>query len=149
MRVGTQLIDPSGAFQYEVAAACSGMRSLVANFLLATIYAFFVFRSPWKRLFIISLALPFAILGNFLRLLMVIVTAEIGGQKWGDYVHDNFVTSLMPYIPAFVGLLLVGSWLEKREARLSGAGKQGQMIDGQPAQFRLQTGVAKPEPNER
>lgn len=117
VRVGTELIDPSGSFQYDVAAACSGIRSFVANFLLATVYAFFTFRSTWKRLFIISLALPFAILGNLLRLLMVIFVAEMGGQKWGDRVHDNFFTSLMPYIPAFIGLLLVGYWLEKREAK--------------------------------
>jgi exosortase len=149
IRDGTQLFNPSGGYQYSVEAACSGMRSLVANFLLATIYGFFTFRSPWKRLFIVSLALPFAILGNLLRLLMVIFTAEIGGQKWGNYVHDNFVTSLMPYIPAFIGLLLVGSWLEKREARLSGAGKRGQIIDGKPAQFQLGKGEAKPGPNEK
>ncbi len=117
IRTGTQLTDPSGQFQYDVVAACSGIRSLVANFLLATVYGFFTFRSTWKRLLIMALALPFAILGNMLRLLMVVITAEIGGQKWGDYVHDNFFTSLMPYIPAFIGLLLVGSWLEKREAK--------------------------------
>lgn len=149
IRDGTQLFNPSGGYQYDVAAACSGMRSLVANFLLATIYAFFSFRSPWRRLFIISLALPFAVLGNLLRLLMVIFTAEIGGQAWGNRVHDNFVTSLMPYIPAFIGLLLVGSWLEKQEARASGTVKQRQIIDGKPAPFQLETGEAKPEPNER
>jgi exosortase len=116
IRVGTELMDPSGTFQYDVAPACSGIRSLVANFLLATVYGFFTFRSTWKRLLIMALALPFAILGNLLRLLMVIFAAEIGGQKWGDYVHHNWFTSLMPYIPAFIGLLLVGYWLEKREA---------------------------------
>ncbi|HEU5395883.1 MAG TPA: exosortase/archaeosortase family protein, partial [Verrucomicrobiae bacterium] len=33
IRLGTQLYDPSGRFQYEVAAACGGMRSLVAIIL--------------------------------------------------------------------------------------------------------------------
>ncbi len=46
---------------------------------------------------------------------MVIVAAEMGGQKWGDYVHDNFFTSLVPYVPVFIGLFLVGHWLEKRK----------------------------------
>lgn len=117
IRAGTQLYDPSGTFQYDVAAACSGIRSLVANFLLATVYAFFTFRSTWKRLLLMALALPFAVLGNLLRLLMVIVAAEFGGQKWGDYVHDNGITSLMPYVPAFIGLFLVGHWLEKYEEK--------------------------------
>lgn len=117
IRSGTQLFDPSGSFQYDVAPACSGIRSLVAIFLLATVYGFFTFRSPWKRLLMMALAFPFAVLGNFLRLFLIIVAAEIGGQKWGDYVHDNFFISLMPYIPAFIGFLLVGSWLEKRDAK--------------------------------
>jgi len=117
IREGTQLFNPSGSFQYEVAPACSGIRSLVAIFLLATVYGFFTFRSPWKRLFIMALAFPFAVLGNFLRLFMIIVTAEIGGQKWGDFVHENWITSLLPYVPAFIGFLLVGAWLEKRGAK--------------------------------
>lgn len=117
IRIGTQLIDPSGSFQYDVAPACSGIRSLIAIFLLATVYAFFTFRSAWKRLLLIVLACPFAVLANLLRLLMVIVAAEIGGQKSGDWVHDNWFTSILPYVPAFIGFLFVGQWLEKNEAR--------------------------------
>ena len=124
IREGTLLINPSGSFQYDVEPACAGIRSLVANFLLATAYAFFTFRSTWKRLFIMALALPFAILGNLLRLLMVIFTAEVAGQEWGNRVHDNFFTSLMPYVPAFLGLFLVGNWLEKREAESKSAEKR-------------------------
>lgn len=117
IRAGTQLFDPSGTFQYDVVAACSGIRSLVAIFLLATVYGFFVFRSFWKRALLMALAFPFAVLGNWLRLFMVIVAAEIGGQKLGNTVHDNTITSLLPYVPAFFGLLLVGHWLEKRAAK--------------------------------
>jgi exosortase len=113
IRVGTGLYDPSGSFQYDVAPACSGIRSLITIFLLSTVYGFFTFPSAWKRLLLIILALPFAILGNLLRLLMIIVCAEVGGQKWGDFVHENAITSLMPYIPAFIGLFIVGHWLEK------------------------------------
>ena len=117
IRVGTELFDPSGSFQYDVVAACSGIRSLFAIFFLATVYGFFTFKSTGKRLFIMALALPFSILGNFLRLFMVIVAAEIGGQKLGDSVHDNFITSIMPYVPAFIGLFVVGNYLEKYTAK--------------------------------
>lgn len=118
IRAGTELFDPSGTFQYDVAAACSGIRSLVAIFLLATVYGFFTFTSTWKRLFLMALAFPFAVLGNLLRLMLVIFAAEMGGQQWGNYVHENMVTSLVPYLPTFIGLLLIGRWLEKREERL-------------------------------
>ena len=114
MRNGVQLIDPSGTYQYEVAAACSGMRSLIAVFLLATAYGFTVFRSPGKRLFLMALALPFSILGNLLRMLFIIMAAELGGQPWGNYVHESSLFGLVPYVPAMAGLLFVGHWLEKQ-----------------------------------
>jgi len=115
IRTGTELYNPFGTFQYDVAPACSGIRSLVAIFLLATIYAFFLLRSGWKRFLLIVLAVPFAVLANLLRLLMVIVAAQIGGQNVGDWVHDNWCTSMLPYVPAFIGFLFVGQRLEKQE----------------------------------
>jgi len=119
LRQGTQLIDPSGTYQYEVAAACGGMRSLIAVFLLATVYGFATFRSPGKRVFLMALAVPFAVLGNVLRLLAIIVAAEMGGQTWGNYVHEGGpfgIISLLPYVPGIIGLLWIGHWLEKSAA---------------------------------
>jgi exosortase/archaeosortase family protein len=109
-------LDPSGNYGYDVAAACGGMRSLIAIFLLATVFAFGTFRSPWKRLVLMAAALPFAILGNMARLLCIIIAAEMGGQKWGDYVHEGGpfgIISLLPYVPAIVGLLVAGRLMEK------------------------------------
>ena len=114
MRVGTQLIDPTGTYQYDVAPACSGIRSLVAIFLLATIYGFVAFRSAWKRIFLMALAVPFAVLGNLTRMLCIIIAAELGGQEAGNYVHESTLISLVPYVPAIIGLLWVGRWMEKR-----------------------------------
>jgi len=119
IRVGTQLFDPSGSYGYEVAAACSGIRSLVAIFLLATIYSFFSFRSIWQRLFVMALAVPFAIFGNVLRMILIIVTAATAGRDAGNYVHSSWIFSLIPYIPAIAGFLLIGRRLEKREMKNS------------------------------
>ena len=114
VRQGTMLFGQGGSYQYDVVAACSGMRSLVAIFLLATVYGFVAFRSPGKRLLLMSLALPLSVLGNFTRLMCVIFAAEIGGQSAGNYVHESSIFSLVPYIPAIAGLLLAGRWLEKK-----------------------------------
>lgn len=127
IRRGTLLMDPSGAYGYDVEAACGGMRSLIAVFLLATVIAFGLLRAPGKRIFLIALAVPFAILGNMLRLLAIIVAAEMGGQKWGNYVHEGGplgIISILPYVPGFVGLIWVGFWLEKREAKNKSAEKE-------------------------
>jgi exosortase len=113
IRVGTQLFDSSGTYQYEVAAACSGIRSLLAIFLLATIYGFIAFRPMWKRLLLMALAFPLAVLGNLARMLFIIMAAELGGQEAGNYVHASSLFSLIPYVPAIIGLLVVGRLMEK------------------------------------
>lgn len=124
IRQGTQLIDPSGNFGYDVQAACGGMRSVVAIVLLATIYAFAIFRLPTKRILLIASAIPFAVLGNVFRLLAIIVTADFGGQSAGNYVHEGGpggILSLLPYVPAILGMFWLGSWMEKRELKVNSA----------------------------
>jgi exosortase len=120
VRVGTQLMAPDGSYQYDVAAACSGIRSLIAIFLLATVYGFVMFRSNGKRFLLMALALPLSVLGNFMRLMCIILAAEFGGQSAGNYVHEGGplgIISLVPYVPAILGLILAGRWLgEKKPA---------------------------------
>lgn len=114
IRDGTSLQDPTGSYQYEVAAACSGMRSLTATFGLAFCFAFMSLSSWWKRLVILASALPLAMAGNLLRMMLIILAAELGGQDWGNYVHDGGpggIFSLLPYVPALFGLMYLEQWL--------------------------------------
>ncbi|HOX56942.1 MAG TPA: exosortase/archaeosortase family protein [Candidatus Paceibacterota bacterium] len=120
LRVGTALIDPTGHYQYDVAAACSGIRSLFATVAVAIIYAMLSFRSWWKRGVLMVSAVPLAIIGNTLRMLTIIIAAEIGGQKAGTYVHDGGpfgILSLLPYVAAFAGLMLLGHWLRGNQSK--------------------------------
>jgi len=115
-REGTALIDPSGHYKYEVAAACSGMRSLIATVAMSLIYSMLSFRTWWKRALLIASALPLAVLGNVTRMLTIVIAAELGGQKWGNWIHEGGpggIFSLLPYVPAFGGLLLLGHWLRE------------------------------------
>src|SRR5262249_12176744 len=83
--------------------------------MLTTAYGFLSFHSWWKRLVMVASALPLAVFGNLLRMLCIIFAAEIGGQSWGDYVHEGGplgLISLMPYVPAVIGGLLIGRFLK-------------------------------------
>jgi exosortase len=116
-RNGTALIDPSGRFQYEVAAACSGIRSLIATLALSIVYAWLSLGKWWKRGILIASAIPLALLGNVMRMLLIVLASELGGrthgQDWGNFVHENLFFSLVPYVPAFAGLMLLGHWLRE------------------------------------
>jgi exosortase len=115
IRHGTQLTDAKGNFQFEVAAACGGIRSLIVTIMLAIVFGFTVFRAPWKRFLLIVLAFPLAVAGNVLRLLVVVLVAKKWGQNAGQAWHDNTFASLLPYVPAVLVLLWLGDKLEKKK----------------------------------
>jgi exosortase len=115
VREGTALSNFQHSYQYDVAPACSGLRSLVAICSLATIYAFCSFKRVWKRVVVILSAVPLAIVSNVIRMLCIIVAAEVGGQHEGDFVHENWFFSLVPYVPAMLGVMLIGYWLREPE----------------------------------
>ena len=110
VRIGTMLSNPVNHYQYEVAAACSGIRSLIGLGLVATIVAFLNYRMLRWRLVLIALAVPLAVAGNVVRLLTIVLAAEFGGQEAGDFVHSGGpggLLSLLPYLPAMFGLAFV------------------------------------------
>ncbi len=114
VRQGTQLFNPTEGYAYEIAAPCSGIRSLIATIGLGIILGFVSFKAWPKRLLMIASAFPLAVLGNFFRMLTIVFTAQFGGQQAGNYVHKGGpggVLSLLPYIPAFIGLLWLESYL--------------------------------------
>jgi EpsI family protein len=88
MRSGTQLFAPNGAFQYDVAAACSGVRSLMALLALSLLGGYLYLRGWWLRSLMLVLSLPFTYVGNIVRIAAVIFTAQWFGQKAGAWVHE-------------------------------------------------------------
>ena len=112
---GASIISPTGKYQYEVVAACSGIRSLTAILALSTIFSFMMFKSNWRRAAMIGAAVPLAVAGNVVRLMTIIIAAEAVDAKAGNYVHENTWFSLIPYVPAIIGLLLLGRWLEEKK----------------------------------
>jgi exosortase len=112
VNVGTRLIKMPWQYEYEVAAACSGIRSLVAIVAIAIVYAFMVFNKNWQRAVLIASAFPLAVIGNTVRMMLIVIAAELRGRDAGIAVHDSTFWSMIPYVPAIIGLMLIGRWLE-------------------------------------
>jgi exosortase len=113
---GTQIFGPDGKFQYEVAAACGGLRSLTAVMALCTIYAFMNMSKFRNRAILIAAGFPLAVLGNITRLLTIIIVSEAFGQEAGERVHDNTWFSLLPYVPPIIGIMLLGHILREQKS---------------------------------
>jgi exosortase len=105
-------VRPDGTlgFQFEVAAACSGMRSLKVILLLTLIFGFLSFQSIWRRALLILIAPALAIAGNIVRLIFTFSVGEISPEYAKKFeTNAGFVT----FAVAFGGILLLGHWLRE------------------------------------
>ena len=87
IRSGTQLIAPDGRYHYDVAAPCSGVRSLTALAALSLLAGYLSFRSWWRRGALLALCFPLVYLGNVARIAAIIFAAQWGGPAWGERAH--------------------------------------------------------------
>jgi len=113
VRTGTNLMDPHGYFNCEVAAECSGIRSFVALLALSTIFSVLAMRGFWKRAVMIGLSVPIALICNVLRLIAIILVATaFRSRAAGNFVHEWF-----GYVTYMIGigiLLLAARWLGEK-----------------------------------
>jgi exosortase len=139
VQLGTRLLDSNGAYAYDVAPACSGIRSLTAIIAFSMVYGFITFKTMWRRSVMVVAAIPLAVAGNVFRLLLIVVAAEAFGQQAGNYVHASDLFSMAPYVPPLVGMLALGYWLEEdRKKKRS----KDRSLDPSPASLL----IGNPEP---
>lgn len=110
---GTQLFSADGAYHYDVAAACSGVRSLLALLALSSLLGYLRLRSTGRRGLIVLLCFPLTFVGNVVRLLAIILAAQWGGQRAGEWVHDY--GGFLVFIVVLGGVQLTANWLARGE----------------------------------
>lgn len=106
-------------FSVGIAAPCSGMRSLFALLVVGALFSYFRQRVLWRRLALFSTILPIAIVANMVRILVLIFSAMIFGQKWAIGDVDKEVSAfheLTGIVVFLVALLLLqsASWVLNR-----------------------------------
>ena len=88
LRNGTQLLAPDGSYNYDVAAACSGVRSLTALAALSLLAGYLRFRGLGRRVLVFAACFPLVYVGNVARIVAIILAAQAGGPRWGDIAHE-------------------------------------------------------------
>lgn len=89
-------------FTFDVAPACSGIRSATAVVFITVLYAFLNHRTGWRRLALVLAAPGLAVAGNALRLTIVFIVGDFYGQGPAKSIETNlgFVT----YAAALAGV---------------------------------------------
>ena len=111
-RRGTQILDATGVARYEVAAACSGIRSLISLFVLMTIFGMLNYRSMWRRFGLMLLSVPLALFCNVLRLISVIIAGQVFGVTASEVAHEY--SGFFTYAIAIACLLLLSRWWKEK-----------------------------------
>ena len=109
---GTTIRSLDGAFHFEIAEGCSGVRSLMSILMLAALYVHFAQPVLWKKFAVFCGSLLFSVVGNIARIFSVLVAARVFGPEWaGGLYHDysDFV-----FFPAAVGAMMgFNKWISR------------------------------------
>ncbi len=100
---------------FDIAEGCSGIKSLMALVMIAAIYAYYTQKELWKKVFLFSMALPLALVGNFFRIFTILVIAEMG---YADFAKDTYHdwAGLFIFFPvALTGLFIVDKLLNRKK----------------------------------
>jgi len=113
-REGVKLIAADRSFQCEVAGGCSGVRSLMAMAMLSALYGHFTLQQGWKKALLFGMSLPFAVLGNIVRVFTIVVASKLFGQEIGTGPwHD--ISGFIITIPIAVSAMIAFANLLQRD----------------------------------
>jgi exosortase len=106
---GTKISIPE--YSFEVAVACSGLKSAVSMTALAALYAWLLVAPFWKRAAVFVSSLPVALLANGSRIALTLVLARTFGPKAAEgFIHTS--SGVVVFLIALLGLFLVGALLK-------------------------------------
>ncbi len=78
-REGNQFAIPSG--NWSVVEACSGVRYLIASFMVGTLFAYLNYRSARRRWIFVAISLAVPIVANWIRAYLIVLLGHLSGNK--------------------------------------------------------------------
>ena len=76
---GLHFVIPSG--NWSVVEACSGVRYLIASFMVGTLFAYLNYTRTWRRLLFVLVALVVPVVANWARAVMIVLLGHYSGNR--------------------------------------------------------------------
>jgi exosortase A len=127
LRTGNRFVIPSGS--WSVVEACSGVRYLIASFMLGTLFAYLNYRSLPRRLLFVALALLLPVLANWVRAYFIVLLGHLSGNRLATGM-DHLLYGWL-FFGLLIGLMFVlgARWAESA-APLAPAPRSARQADG-------------------
>ncbi len=129
-RIGTAIYSAAGGgFNFDVADACSGLRSLVVMTALAAPYAYLTQPTVGRKWLLFVLSVPMAVVANVVRIVTIALVAEGMGPEMAMRLYHDF-SGYMLFVTAIVLMTGTGRLLQRHaptevETVVAGAGTAG------------------------
>lgn len=109
---GQQLVIPSG--RWAVVEACSGIRYLMATFMVGSLFAYLNYQSSRRRLVFMAVSLVMPIVANWIRAYMIVMLGHLSNNEIATGV-DHLVYGWLFFGVVIMALFFVGArWAEDR-----------------------------------
>lgn len=108
---GREIVTPSATWMVE--QACSGVKFFIACVALGSLYAYLMYRRPWKRVVFVVLSAIVPIVANGLRVYFTILIGETWGLHYATGT-DHLVFGWQFFGTVLVVLLLLGWFFRDR-----------------------------------
>jgi len=95
---------------YEVAAACSGLRSLLAMTAITAVYAYFTQKTLIKKWLLFICSIPLAVFGNMVRVTTIFLVAQAFGRAIADNLYHTY-SGYIVFVAAIICMVGLGSML--------------------------------------
>jgi exosortase A len=129
---------PSG--HYHIAPGCAGLNFILAAAALAPLYAYLFYRSFWKRLIVVLLALVLAVVMNGVRVAGIIALAHWGGPRL-NIVDDHLLYGWGFFALVLFGAGYAGSFFADRESSIPSK-KQASLFRSKSTRTTWSTAIA-------
>ncbi len=118
---GTAVISQGAhPFSVDVAAPCSGMRSIFALMALTAAYAWFTQPTWLRRGVLFACSIPLAVIGNVTRILTICLVAASSSEKFAlGFYHDY--SGYIVFVVAIVLMVACGGLVDRVAAKWSKA----------------------------
>ena len=121
-REGQQFLIPTG--NWSVVEACSGIRYLIASFMVGTLFAYLNFRSFWRRAAFMLLSLLVPIVANWGRAYLIVLIGHLSGNRLAAGV-DHIIYGWIFFGLVIGAMFMIGARWSEPQAAASSTGTTG------------------------
>ena len=114
--VGTTLRAIKGAWGFDIAEGCSGIRSLVAIIMLTAVYTHIFEKVWWKKLVLLVFSIVFAVIANVGRIFTIILIAKAGHPELAGGIYHEY-SGFISFPVALAAMLFCHKLLNLRRGR--------------------------------